>query len=182
MGQLQRVVFALGRRVAGGNRWRKRAGLCGCGEGSRLSYMAVLLDCTQHDAHTSPPISSSPALEHNKHRPLTEVSACAPTWCGLTDTPSLMARTASAATAALLCPTCRLRNRNWRLRLEVSMVSRSICRVAQAQVRSHRKCEPSNCIQVGVCHLASIGSQKQEGNRGFCFEENDRRLRCIDTQ
>lgn len=37
------------------------------------------------------------------------------------------ARTAAVATAALLCPTCFLRNRNCRLRLEVSMVSRSIC-------------------------------------------------------
>lgn len=35
--------------------------------------------------------------------------------------------TASAATTALLCPTCRLRNKNCRFRLLVSMVSRSIC-------------------------------------------------------
>ena len=43
-------------------------------------------------------------------------------------------RTASAATLALLWPTWRLRKRNWRFRLLVSMVSMSICMPGQLNV------------------------------------------------
>lgn len=47
------------------------------------------------------------------------------TWCAVMWASGAKLATTSAATRALLCPTCARRNRNWRLRLLVSMVSRS---------------------------------------------------------
>lgn len=91
------------------------------------------------------------------------------TWCATILALGRNARTESAATLALLSPTCFLRNRNWRFRLLVSIVSMSICEV------SHR-CSVVHVIELISDHwqlcrvvmkLTSSMSSKPDNTRVF---------------
>lgn len=71
-------------------------------------------------------IRSEPARAARTHaRTGAAAGRARPTWCAVMRAAGANAATTSAATCALLFPTWCFRNRNWRLRLLVSMVSRS---------------------------------------------------------
>lgn len=65
-------------------------------------------------------------------------------WCGVTVTPGMRFMMAFAATWALELPTSEGRKRNWRLRLETSMVSISITSILPnpERARSLRSSQP----------------------------------------
>lgn len=85
-----------------------------------------------------------------------------PTWCAVMSTPGRMPRTASAATAALLCPTCRLRNRNCRLRLLVSMVSRSICGQGEEELQFNGWGSAWQTADEGIAENGRVGQRARE--------------------